>query len=218
GLWMGFASQANDGSVYALGAPGDRNGPREALRIYNMSGQAITGTIGDGFPDRVEWSPDGRAVFVQTNGRQYIANINGQIQDISGQVAGARAINWVNGDLPQGNDGGNVPTGGGIAPVGQPDTGTGSQPAGQLPSGVVEGSEYQPGTQLRVYVQELNVRTAPGVNSPIARGLPLITGDYVVILAGPVDADGARWWQVQTADNVIGWIAGAINGSPTLGQ
>lgn len=95
GLWMGFASQANDGSVYALGAPGDRNGPREALHIYDMSGQAVTGAIGDGFPDRVEWSPDGRAVFVQTNGRQYIANINGEVRDISGQVAGARAINWV---------------------------------------------------------------------------------------------------------------------------
>jgi len=214
GLWMGFASQANDGSVYALGAPGDRNGPREPLHIYNMSGQAIAGAIGSGFPDRVEWSPDGRAVFVQTGGRQYIANINGEVRDISGQVAGARAINWVNGELPQGNDGGGN-NGGAIAPVGQPDSG-GQAP--QLPQGVVEGTEYQPGTQLRVYVQELNIRTAPGTGSPIARGTPLITGDYVVILAGPVDADGARWWQVQTADGVVGWIAGAINGSPTLGQ
>ncbi len=208
GLWMGFASQANDGSVYALGAPGDRNGPREALHIYNMSGQAITGAIGSGFPDRVEWSPDGHAVFVQTGGRQYIANINGEVRDISGQVAGARAINWVNGELPQGNDGG----GSGVAPVGQPDT------SGQLPQGVVEGTEYQPGTQLRVYVQELNIRQSPGVNSPLMRDLPLTTGDYVVILAGPVDMDGARWWQVQTADGLVGWIAGAINGSPTLGQ
>ncbi len=211
GLWMGFANQANDGSVYALGAPGDRNGPREALHIYNMSGQAVTGAIGAGFPDRVEWSPDGRAVFVQTGGRQYVANVNGDVRDISGQVAGARAINWVNGELPQGNDGG----GNNIAPVGQPD---GSGQAPSLPQGIVEGTEYQPGTQLRVYVQELNVRTAPGTASPFARSLPLITGDYVVILAGPVDADGARWWQVQTADGVVGWIAGAINGSPTLGQ
>jgi hypothetical protein len=210
GLWMGFANQANDGSVYALGAPGDRNGPQGALHIYNMSGQAVTGAIGDGFPSRVEWSPDGRAVFVQTNGRQYIANINGDIRDITGQVAGARAINWVNGELPQGSDNG----GGAIAPVGQPDNA--SQPP-QLPNGVVEGSEYPPGTQLRVYVQELNIRTAPGVSNPIARNTPLITGEYIVILAGPVDADGARWWQVQTADGVIGWVAGAINGAPTLG-
>ncbi|MBI1280495.1 MAG: hypothetical protein GC179_20400 [Anaerolineaceae bacterium] len=214
GLWMGFASQANDGSVYALGAPGDRNGPREALHIYNMNGQAVTGAIGSGFPDRVEWSPDGRAVFVQTGGRQYIANINGDVRDITGQVAGARAINWVNGELPQGNDGGGA-NNGGIAPVGQPDNG-GQSP--QLPQGVVEGTEYQPGTQLRVYVQELNIRQSPGVNSPLMRDLPLITGDYVVILAGPVDMDGARWWQVQTADGLVGWVAGAINGLPTLGQ
>ncbi len=222
GLWMGFANQANDGSVYALGAPGDRNGAREPLRIYNMDGQALTGTIGEGFPDRVEWSPDGRAVFVQTSGRQFVANVNGDVREISGQVAGARAINWVNGELPQGNDGGNIapPSTGidpvGVAPVGQPDAGI--QPPSQLPSGVVEGSEYPPGTQLRVLVQELNIRTAPGVNSPIARNLPLFTGEYLVILAGPVDADGARWWQVQTSDGVVGWVAGAINGSPTLGQ
>ncbi|MCA0454963.1 MAG: hypothetical protein LCI00_13405 [Chloroflexi bacterium] len=223
GLWMGFANQANDGSVYALGAPGDRNGAREPLRIYDMNGQALTGTIGDGFPERVEWSPDGRAVFVQANGRQFVANINGEVREITGQVAGARAINWVNGELPQGNDGGNVapPSTGidpvGVAPVGQPDSGGGGIPS-QLPQGIVEGSEYQPGTQLRVLVQELNIRTSPGVNSPIARNLPLFTGEYVVILAGPVDADGARWWQVQTSDGTVGWLAGAINGSPTLGQ
>ena len=68
-----------------------------------------------------------------------------------------------------------------------------------------------------MYVQELNIRVAPGINSPIARNYPLATGEYVVILAGPVDMDGARWWQVQTADGVIGWVAGAINGAPTLG-
>ncbi len=221
GLWMGFASQANDGSVYALGAPGDRNGARESLRIYNMDGQALTGTIGQGFPDRVEWSPDGCAVFVQTGGRQFVANVNGEVREISGQVAGARAINWVNGDLPQGNDGGSFvpPSTGidpvGVAPVGQPD---GQAPPPQIPSGVVEGSEYPPGTQLRVLVQELNIRTSPGINSPVARNLPLFTGEYVVILAGPVDADAARWWQVQTSDGVVGWVAGAINGSPTLGQ
>lgn len=210
GLWMGFANQADDGSVYALGAPGDRSGPREPLRLYNMNGQALTTAIGEGFPDRVEWSPNGRAVFVQTNGRQYIGNINGEVREITGQVAGARAINWVSGELPPENDGGAFS--GGIAPVGQPDSGV-----PQLPQGVVEGSEYLPGTQLRVYVQELNIRTAPGVNSPIARNVPLYTGEYVAILAGPVEADGARWWQVQTADGVVGWVAGMINGVPTLG-
>src|SRR5262249_42169151 len=45
GLWMGFANQARGGAIYALGAPGDRGGPHEALHIYNMNGVALTGTI-----------------------------------------------------------------------------------------------------------------------------------------------------------------------------
>jgi hypothetical protein len=194
GLWMGFGNQAVDGQVYALGAPGDRGGPREPLRLYDMTGTALTGAIGEGFPSRVEWSPDGRSAFVQTGGRQYIARVNGTITDITGQVAGARAVNWVNGALPPANGGTFVPT----------------------PAGVVEGSAYQPGQQLRVYSLELNIRTGPGTGYGFARNF-LSTGEYVAILAGPVQADGATWWQVQTADGVIGWIAGEIGGLVTIG-
>ncbi len=194
GLWMGFAHQARDGQIFALGAPGDRNGPRESLRIYNMAGQALTDPIGGGFPDRVEWSPDGSAVFVQTGGRQYIANVNGNIREITGQVSGTRAVNWVSGALPPAAD----------------------VPPPSIPSGVIAGTEYQVGQQLRVYSIELNIRTGPGVGYGFARNF-LATGEYVVILAGPVDADGARWWQVQTADGIVGWIAGAIGGVATLG-
>jgi hypothetical protein len=197
GLWMGFANQARSGQVYALGAPGDRGGPREALRIYAMNGQALTPPIGDGFPQIVKWSPDGTAVFVQVNGRQFIARVNGQVREITGQVAGTRAINWVIGGLPPGDN---------AAPV---------SPA-SVPAGVVAGSKYQPGQQLRVYVLELNVRTGPGVGNPVARAA-LITGEYVAILAGPISADNITWWQVQTADGVVGWIAGEINGGETIG-
>lgn len=212
GLWMGFANPSRSGAIYALGAPGDRGGPREPLRIYNMSGVALTNPIGEGYPQRVEWSPDGSAVFVQSNGRQYIANINGDVREITGQVAGTRAVNWVDGGLPPGesppaNDGST-----GIVPVGT--TAVPSQPV--LPLGVVEGSQYQPGQQLRVYSTELNIRTGPGVAYPFARNF-LETGEYVAILAGPVDADGVTWWQVQTADGIVGWIAGEINGLVTLG-
>jgi hypothetical protein len=198
GLWMGFANQASNGQVYALGAPGGAGGPGEPLRIYAMNGQPLTGAIGEGFPERVEWSPDGQAVFVQGNGRQFIARVDGTVVEITQQVAGTRAINWVQGGLPPSEE---------VAPP----------PQVPIPLGVIEGSEYQPGQQLRVYTIELNMRTGPGTGFPFARNF-LATGEYVAILAGPVEAEGIRWWQVQTADGVVGWVAGAINGSPTLGE
>ena len=212
GLWMGFANQSRSGAIYALGAPGDRNGARESLRIYDMNGTALTAPIGNGFPSRVEWSPDGTAVFVETGGRQYIANINGAISDITGQVAGTRAVNWVDGNLPPGdNFSPSGEAGAGIVPVG-------ATAAPSLPSGVIEGNiyGYYPGQQLRVYVDGLNIRSGPGIAYDFVRN-PLLTGEYVAILAGPVTADGVVWWQVQTADGVVGWIAGEINGGVTLG-
>jgi hypothetical protein len=162
-----------------------------------MFGQALTAPIGEGFPERVEWSPDGYAVFVQSNGRQYIANVNGKINEITGQVAGTRAVNWVQGALPPGE----TPAPLTIIPT---------------PAGVIEGTEYLPGQQLRVLTEQLNIRAGPGINYGFVRNF-LVTGEYVAVLAGPVDADGARWWQVQTADGFIGWVAGAIGGVATLG-
>lgn len=217
GLWMGYANQARSGAVYALGAPGDRGGAREPLRIYDMGGRALTGIIGDGaIPERVEWSPAGDQVFVQVNGRQYIADINGGVNDISGQVAGARAVNWVEGALPPSAE----TTSPGIVPVGataeQVIVPVGATAAPSIPIGVVEGSQYQPGQQLRVYSTELNIRSGPGVAYDFARNF-LQTGEYVAILAGPVNADGVIWWQVQTADGIVGWIAGEIDGLSTLG-
>lgn len=209
GLWMGFANPSRGGAIYALGAPGDRGGPREPLRIYNMSGVALTDPIGEGYPQRAEWSPDGSAVFLQSNGRQYIANINGDVREITGQVAGARAVNWVDGGLPPGDNSGAPADSSAIVPIG-----TTAVPS--VPLGIVEGSQYQPGQQLRVYSTQLNIRTGPGMAYPFARNF-LETGEYVAILAGPVDANGAIWWQVQTADGIVGWIAGAIGGVATLG-
>jgi hypothetical protein len=194
GLWMGYANQSSGGEIYALGAPG---GPGSGLSIYNMQGQALTGTIGSGQPQRVEWSPDGRGVYVEVGGRQYVAFVTGEVRDITGSVAGARAVNWVSGILP-------------------PSEETGTSGAAPLPSGVIAGSQYQPGEQRRVYSDQLNVRTGPGYSYDFARGF-LVTGEYVRILAGPVEAEGATWWQVQTADGSIGWVAGAINGVSTLG-
>jgi uncharacterized protein YgiM (DUF1202 family) len=123
--------------------------------------------------------------------------VNGDVRDITGSVAGAQAVNWVDGLLP-------------------PSEETGSTGAAPIPSGVIAGSLYQPGEQLRVYSDQLNVRQGPGYSYDFASDF-LVAGEYVRILAGPVEAEDATWWQVQTADGAIGWVAGEINGAATLG-
>lgn len=98
GLWLQHAVQRFDGSIVMLGSP---NGRESAMRIYDQFGNALTNTIGDGAPQRVEWSPDRSAVLVVVNSRVYLARVGDpNPQDITDQVAGARAINWVEGNLP----------------------------------------------------------------------------------------------------------------------
>ena len=82
-----------------------------------------------------------------------------------------------------------------------------------IPSAVIRGSEYRPGQQLRT-VQSLNVRQGPSTSSQIIGGL--LVGDYVAVVAGPYDDANYRWWKVQTASNIVGWIAGTIGGQPTI--
>ena len=82
-----------------------------------------------------------------------------------------------------------------------------------IPQAVISGSEFWPGQQLRT-VQNLNVRQGPSTSTQIVGGLD--AGDYVAVLAGPYDSEGYRWWRVQTANNVLGWIAGTIGGRATI--
>ena len=78
------------------------------------------------------------------------------------------------------------------------------------------GAGYFPGQQLRVIVGGLNLRESPSTNAEIVE--LLLSGDYVAVFAGPYDDnDGNRWWQVQTARDRFGWVAGRIKGNPTVG-
>ena len=83
-----------------------------------------------------------------------------------------------------------------------------------IPAAVVAGTEYYPGQQLRTIVPVLNIRQEPTTSS--GRLGQLVAGDHVAILAGPHQNEGHHWWQVQTWNNIIGWIAGRISGNPTL--
>lgn len=90
-LWLGWAAQQPDGDIYALGRAGDPNG---ALALYDMNGTALTSAIGNGFPQRVAWSPNRSAVLVEVSGRRYLATVSGQVSDITA-VSGGLPINWV---------------------------------------------------------------------------------------------------------------------------
>lgn len=188
GLWLQNAVQAPNGAVYALGRPAsDFNAP---LQIVDSAGNFLTGPIGATAPSRVAWSPNGNAVLVEAGGRQYLAQINGVIQDITGTTGGI-VTNWVTGPVP-----------------------SSAPPPQYIPPGVIEDSEFVPNQQLQVIALELNVRPAPNTgNIPIT---VLRAGEFVRIVAGPVDGENNVWWQIQTADGVLGWIAGRINGADTL--
>lgn len=198
GLWVQNAVQRPDGTIFTLGAPYSEGGPGGAMRIYNQFGQPLTGTIGSGPPQRVEWSPDRSAALVIVNGRAYLATITGSVTDITDEVAGAQAINWVSGDLPaadspQTNAAGFSPIGDGQAPVS--------------------------GGQMRVLSEEcLNLRTEPNTSAPIISCLP--PGEIVSRLSDtPIRSGNILWWQVQSASlNASGWIAGEIDGIVTLGS
>lgn len=197
GFWVQNAVQRPNGTLVALGRPGGRNGP---LQIIDQSGAALTDFIGGGYPDDVVWSPDRSAVLVRTGGRIYIASINGSVQDITNSV-GTSAVNWVSGGLPADS-----------SPVGPP-----ALPTDYVPSGVIEGSRYTPGQQLRVIsTTALRIRSQPGTDANQLGGAN--PGDYVAILAGPVRFDNIEWWRVQVADGTVGWIAGEIDGFSTLGS
>ncbi|GAB4339442.1 MAG: hypothetical protein Kow00117_20400 [Phototrophicales bacterium] len=90
GLWLGWAVEQPDGAIVALGRMGQPDG---AVAIYDMTGTALTPPIGDGFPQRVVWSPDANAVLVEVNGRQYVATTSGLVSEISSQT-GNLPVNW----------------------------------------------------------------------------------------------------------------------------
>jgi hypothetical protein len=169
---------------------------RRPLRLYDNTGKPLTDFIGSAAPARVLWSPDRSAALVTTQigdaVQHFVARMDGSVTEITDQVGPTAAVEWVTGSLPA-----NART---------------QQPS--VPSGVVEGSRYRPGQQLRVYVEALNLHPEPSRESPV---LDVITmGEYVAILAGPVQDGNILWWRVQTV-RTTGWLAGEIDRSETLG-
>lgn len=153
------------------------------LALYDQSGRQISGYIGDAPPEDVRWTRDRSLALVSAGGRQYAV-----------QVEGGRAVDatdWLS----------------------DPRFGEREFGSSAIPSGVVEGSAYFPGQQLRM-LRRLNIRQAPTTDSAVIGDLH--PGDYIAILAGPHVERRYEWWRVQTASDAVGWIAARIDGSATV--
>lgn len=155
-----------------------------SVALYDSNGNALSAPIGNASPEDVRWYPDRSAVVVSVQGRQYTVRVDG------GSISDTT-------DLTR-----------------NPSFGSGGVGTSAVPQGVIQGSEYVPGQQMRIITSNLNIRQDPSTGSLIQGGL--VFGDYVAIIAGPYDNEGFRWWKVQTASNIVGWIAGTINGALTI--
>lgn len=194
GLWLQNAVQRPDGQIAALGSAVGANSP---MRLFDGGGVPLTEPIGSAAPEQVIWSPDRSAALVVTfDGfarRYYVASVRGTVQEITASVAGAMAVEWVGG-----------------APA------TASQPQA-TPVPTADRGNYGLGVNQQVQVISpagLNLRAEPSTSSG---ELALLNAfEYVLIVGGPVEAEGLVWWQVQRATGMLGWAAESANGVQLL--
>jgi hypothetical protein len=59
----------------------------------------------------------------------------------------------------------------------------------------------------------LRLRSSPSSSAPLVNDRRLGTGETATVLDGPVDADGARFWQIRTSDGLEGWAAEMLLGA-----
>ena len=153
------------------------------VALYDSSGRQLTGFIGDAAPEDVRWYPNRSLVVVSVQGRQYTV-----------QVAGGSIVDATE-------------------RLSNPQFSASGFGSSTIPSGVVQGSEFAPGQQLRM-LRDLNIRQEATTSSPVVGSLD--PGDYVAILAGPHREGRYEWWRIQTANDIVGWIAAKIDGQPTV--
>jgi hypothetical protein len=174
---------------------GSFGGPDSAMALYDANGNALTEPIGSAAPARVDWSPDRSAVLlvVPEGGapRYYVAQVNGQVREITREVAGALAVEWVQGQPPPG-----------VNPAAPAATPTPAAP------------QYAVGQRVRVVIAQLNLRSDPSTVNP-----PLGTvnfGEFLTILSEPIPAEGLIWYQVSTDDGRSGYIAESVGDVPSI--
>ncbi len=194
GLWLENAVQRDNGEILALGRPSAPDGPLRLYRVSNGNATPISEYAGAGYPERVEWARNKSQVVLTVQGQQYVINASGSVEQVlTGQP------------IQAGETGSN----GGVAPVGErentSDSGV-SSGDDTPPAGVVAGSAYSAGQQLR-HIGEIprNMRAFPNLDAALVGVIN--PGEFVSVLAGPHENNGFFWWRVSNARNVQAWVA-----------
>ena len=68
-------------------------------------------------------------------------------------------------------------------------------------------SDLAPGTRVRVFDGELNLRASGSLGAEVVHVVPDAT--YAEVLDGPEEADGYRWYRISTTRYGTGWVVGA---------
>lgn len=105
GLWLAYGTQRPQddqpfaGELLALGKPGGADGP---MYLYDQRGEQLTSLpIGQTRPAYVRWNADRTAVYVRTQeGRKFIAQINGEILEVTSAIGSVSAVYWPTGWQP----------------------------------------------------------------------------------------------------------------------
>ena len=200
GRMVRSAVQTSAGRVFAL-TGADAMAPVVLSEIADGGARPLTEPIGQSAPVRVQWSPARDAVLLVMleDGvrRTFVAQVNGQVEELTAQVADALAVEWVAGRLPPA-----------AAPPASPTPTAGVA----LPLGAVA---FAPGETVVTTIDGLNVRVQPSIGAPVAALLP--QGTALVITGSLLEGEGFRWYPVRLSDQITGFAAAfGPDGAPYL--
>jgi len=196
--WVQDAVHTPDGEVLMLGSAIAAGAP---LQILNAEGEALTAPIGEVAPNVVRWSPDARAVLLQTDTATYVALVDGAIYELTGVTENSPNMDWVLGGLPSTLR--QIPLPQPVATAEDIElTRTSQPPTDAAPE------EYAIGQILVLTSGTLDIYTEPAGDAEIT-GV-MLPGDELIITAGPVEDGETIWYRVQTL-NYTGWIRNLQN-------
>lgn len=186
-LWVQDAVERSDGSIVAFGRPCCPGG---ALRLYRADGVPMGDFIGDNAPESIQWASNGDYAVVTVDGVQYVVNAR------TGGFTRAQASDVI--EIQRAD-----------APIVQQTAG------GEYPTGIIEGSRYSPGQQVRyIGINPRNLRAEPSTTTAVIDSV--LPSEFVAILAGPYENQGFVWWYVSNARDVRGWMADESTGASLL--